>query len=237
MGRISEAKRMAHTIRLLLHDTDKSTSLLSQLGFTDTKFYDSIANTKIEITENMEYAGGWGGLIRIRLGPASGYAPFLDESPTNESGYTSFEDYWNRTIFKSKSSILLTRKEIILAVANKDGGSHVDPELGEDYAQLSRENSMGWMTSSDNQSWNPVQGAELAAVRQIAHEVLKTLIPNYPFKKMILGDIYPVIGSSIKVVYGPDDVVDNVPSIRRQGPCPCNSGKKYKRCCEKKILK
>jgi hypothetical protein len=39
-GNSSEAKRLAATVRLLVHDTDKSTSLLGQLGLKDLAFVD-----------------------------------------------------------------------------------------------------------------------------------------------------------------------------------------------------
>ena len=48
----------------------------------------------------------------------------------------------------------------------------------------------------------------LAALRQIAHEVLK----------------------SLERQTRPVDIPEAAPS--RNGPCPCGSGKKYKKCCE-----
>jgi hypothetical protein len=64
----------------------------------------------------------------------------------------------------------------VLAVANQDGGAHVDPTLDSTYADLSRNNSLGWTYGSKSE---PIEGPARAALRQICHEVLKTFIPGY----------------------------------------------------------
>jgi hypothetical protein len=67
-----------------------------------------------------------------------------------------------------------SRRDIVLPIANKDGGAHVDPDLDKRYADLSRLNSMGWLASTgDGPAAMP--HVELMCVRHIAHELLVTL--------------------------------------------------------------
>ena len=69
---------------------------------------------------------------------------------------------------------MFNRRELILALANKDGGAHVDPELDHAYADLTRNNSVGWMFS-DGQDKRPIEDVELFSVRQIAFEIIDSI--------------------------------------------------------------
>lgn len=60
----------------------------------------------------------------------------------------TFDDWWNEVIFDDKSNVF-TRKDIILFVANNDGGAHVDPELKESFFLLSKQNSLGFVYNFD----------------------------------------------------------------------------------------
>ncbi len=78
-----------------------------------------------------------------------------------------------------------TRKDIILNVANKDGGAHVDPTLPEMYYELSRKNSIGWKLITDETVMDFSVGPELASIRQIAYEIIVTLEKDFPFLKSL----------------------------------------------------
>lgn len=75
-----------------------------------------------------------------------------------------------------------TRKELVLQLANQEGGAHVDPNLNEDYEALARRNHLGWHMESRDESGlitigaTPFEGDAVAiSVRQIAYELLTTL--------------------------------------------------------------
>jgi hypothetical protein len=63
----------------------------------------------------------------------------------------------------------------VLAVADQDGGAHVDPELDKAYAKLTRQNSLGLVFSvgDEPREWanNPVP----PSIRQVTQEILWTL--------------------------------------------------------------
>jgi hypothetical protein len=100
-----------------------------------------------------------------------------------------FQEWWNEIVFVDDQKQKMSRRDLVLALANQDGGAHVDPKLNETYARLSRHNSMGW-TNSDGTTATAIPSAERAAMRQIAHELLATLDPSYRRKTgpLISGD-------------------------------------------------
>lgn len=166
-----EAKRLALTIRVLLHDTNSSKSLLGQLeykfkmGFLDTA---RDANPKNLISHH--------GLVSLQVGGGKGrYHAQLDGNfPGTPNRYVFFRDWWNKVVIVDSKKVQFTRRDLVLALANQDGGGHVDPALDEKYANLSRNNSVGWRYSNGVIE-TPFEGVELFSVRQIAFEVYKSI--------------------------------------------------------------
>jgi hypothetical protein len=230
-GLEDESKRLATVLRVMLHDTAASRSLLGQLGRKDTPFFD----TAEEIAPGNQL--GYQGLVAIWSGPGgTKYAPFLDDCPSPPRT-RPFEEWWNAPAFIEPKGSTMTRRQLVCAVANKDGGAHVDPKLDAVYVRLSRTNAMGWVVQ-DAAGQHPIEPPHLAAVRQIAHEVLKTLVPTY--SKKITRDGFLVAGA-VLMQGAPAGGAPPIPSQRpqrtstknevgRNDPCPCGSGRKYKKC-------
>lgn len=224
-----EAKRIAVSIRVLVYDTSRSKSLLGQLGEKSRDFIDS-AFPLVPDNKNTH-----SGLVVTSMVPGAGakYVPFLDDPPHGQFKTTDFETWWNAPVFVDPDGRKLTRRDLVLAVANQDGGAHVDAALNSIYADLSRNNSLGWMYSDGGRT-EAMGGPERAALRQIGHEVLKTLVPGYEKKPT-----YPTGG----IVFGGVVVLQEKPAqartreiarvakVGRNERCPCGSGVKYKRCC------
>ncbi len=215
----SEAKRLASSLRLLLHDTQKSLSLLGQLGMKGIDFCDSA------LPLNSANVLSYMGLIKLcQTSEGFQYSPLLDDEPDSNPPRVHFGTWWNGVVFVDHNKTSISRKQLVLSVADQDGGVHVDPVLNDVYAQLSRLNSLGWIATQGNRSL-PLKNPQLAAVRQIAHEVLKTLKPGYS-KVAWMG---PTFGN---IIFTQDSIVvpANWKQTPRNAPCPCGSGKKYKRC-------
>lgn len=199
-GMRSEARRLAVTIRLLVHDTNSSKSLLGQLGLKDLLFLDTswgpvpgnllshtgLVGQKIELQDDQGSAEFW---------------PWLDE--TDDFRFVAFDSWWHKIVIIDQAENEFSRKDIILSVANQDGGAHVDPKIDEKYAKLSRENSLKIQEIGPGKE-RPLLGAELATIRQIAYEIEITL-----------------------------DAKRKTTKIGRNEICPCGSGVKYKRCHDK----
>lgn len=227
-GNTLMAKPMATCIRILVHDTLKSHSLLSQLGLKSGKFL-STAVPK-EDKPNMVRVGSYSALLAIASGSKSGYTPYLDDLPFGQTRMLNFDDYWHEEIFTDANSNSFTRKDIVLYVANQDGGAHVDPELEKKYIELTRQNSLGWKVSNDGRNWTDLTGAELASIRQIGHELLWTLIPSYPTKKITNQSGLMIGAAGIFLEQAKKPTGSDIIEVGRNKPCPCGSGKKYKRC-------
>jgi hypothetical protein len=180
-GFIDEAKRMAKTMRILVHDTRQSTSLLTSLEKKDIQFYSTAAN--IDNGKSMSTHR----LVALKLSTnqdtskASYYAP-LDDRPLfiNVNKKMAFRRWWNEIIIIDKKRNEFSRKDLVLLASNKDGGAHCDPELDDAYAVLKRYNSSGWTASDSKGTSRNLECAELVTIRQICHEVLKSLKDEFP---------------------------------------------------------
>ena len=180
-GHTSEAKRIAATLRVMLHDTKKSRSLLSQLhlksiGFLDTALPISeneknvvlaFLQTKITVNEDMTLSGK--------------HHPLLEHHPEGwpRAKKRFFADWWNQAVLTDMRGTRFSRRMLVMAVANTDGGAHIDPEIDATYAALSRQNSIGYAAGSNN-CIQPIDKVELACVRQVAYEFLKSISDRCP---------------------------------------------------------
>ena len=168
-----EAKRLAVVIRVLLHDTDKSTSLLTLLNKKNIYFYDSALPYK---PRNLLPYNGLT-MIGVISGEAWYVAPLDGGAPTrNRNKKRSFHVWWeDMFVIKDTKGNTFSRKNLVLNIVNTDGGAHIDPALDKAYADLTRFNSLGWKffkrDVEDDFRNNPAS----SSIRQIAHEVLKTL--------------------------------------------------------------
>ena len=172
VGKTGEAKRLAVSIRVLLHDTNNSKSLLGLLGWKDGH---SFLNSAIPYDARNLVSHH--GLVGLRIGGDTGgsyHAPLGDGPPSRPYKYVKFPDWWNENVIVDSKKQKFNRRELILSLSNKDGGAHVDPELDESYANLTRNNSVGWITSN-GAGEEPLMDVEKHSVRQIAYEVMESI--------------------------------------------------------------
>ena len=165
-GNGGEAKRVATSIRGLVHDTGASHSLLEQLGYKASLQFLSLA-----FPNNPANLGPYWGVLDVELISRT-YRPKLNQVPPRP---LPFADCWQEPILKHGDGTLYSRRDLVLALANKDGGAHVDPEMDEAYERLSRDNHVGVEVAVGGKviKWdaNPVY----PSVRHIGHEMLETL--------------------------------------------------------------
>lgn len=171
---------LANRLRVLCHDTKSSVSLLRHANKIDTIYF---LDTSEELPTLDEYTIllGYAGLAPLLIhgkGAPMHFAP-LDDS--NYFKWIAFENWWNGTviIFNCGESTV-TRKELILNVANKDGGSHYDLDINEIYESIAYLGATGLP--------GPVRHGRLEfesrklvdfSIRQMAHEILRSLRKEY----------------------------------------------------------
>lgn len=232
------AKPMATTLRVLCHDSRTSKSLLGQLHFKTRCFYDTAASPD-KMSPGFDYkkeklVGSFLGIIGMTH--TAELIPYLDSQENRRFfGFSTFDDYWNRVILLDGHKNPFARKEIVLSVANEDGGSHVDPGLNAEYRALTRDNSM-MIIGQKGGVFHDLNHIASALLRQITHEILRTFLINYPEKKQIAPAGHPVF--TMRLAAKQDNPLEHPPSRvsygrqkpGRNDPCPCRSGKKYKTC-------
>lgn len=242
-GTEAEAKRLALGIRILVHDTRRSSSLLTHLGLKrqlpllDT----ALAETPPGVIKLdcglciFHFKLDSPGVIEFR-------APLDDLSVDRQHPPASFDDWWLLPVLEDAAGHAFSRRDLVLGVADQDGGAHVDAQLNPRYAALSRQNSLGFgqapgdepnsvalTFSFEGLARAPAEPGEeaglansiaLASVRQIAHELLTSLEAGVEDDGMSLSLRQPIC---------PIPWAEQ-PRVERNAPCPCGSGRKFKQC-------
>jgi hypothetical protein len=180
-GKLGEAKRLATTVRVLVHDTSQSKSLLHQLAikeripWPDGIVKEVFAEVRKNQAEGRQYTGCL--LTTVKLGAGFlndhsmvKYVPVFEIQPLGER-LVSFGYWWKQPRLADQHGTELSRRGITLALANKYGGAHADPQLPSDIESIVRKSSMG-VTLSMLQGKSYRDDSPLpAAMRQIAEEV------------------------------------------------------------------
>jgi hypothetical protein len=152
--------------------------LLSQLGAkADMAFVDSSHQF------DPKSIVGYEGLVVYGFGQPSIYIPKL-HMDSKEWTTCSFERWWEATVILARPAggeeARFTRRDLVLNLADTDGGAHVDPALDKKYHALSRGGLAGWKHLREGIMVDLRPGPELASMRQIAHEMMVTLERAYP---------------------------------------------------------
>jgi hypothetical protein len=131
-GNFAESVRIATIMRVLVHESGRSKPLLKQA---------KLNGLELPI---LEHAGEWPSqeqifsfAVGVRMGPT--IAPAVDLGSSHYS-LSSVGAWWNRMVFTFQSRIgsqlIYRRKRVVLILANKEGGAHVDANEDPDYVRL-----------------------------------------------------------------------------------------------------
>ncbi len=159
-----EVYRIAVALRVLLHDTKSSVSLLTHLNALPLT---PLLSTTEPPPDTAVYYDGLS-IGRIGDGEVS-IGPALDGA--RHRRIIPAPDWWNEIVFV-KDSARLSRRNITLAVANQDGGAHVDQKLDKDYADFKRAGfPLAW---GDPSLKVDIAEPHLLFLRQMAYEILNS---------------------------------------------------------------
>ena len=172
MGFHDEAIRIATVIRVLIYDSARSISLLRNLNATNINLF----TTYWEPPEK-EYGYEIGYMFSMGViggGRRAGYRPNLEDFSSSSKTFP-VDKWWNQIVFILNPKVKLSRKDIVLAAVNKDGGAHVDDNLTPEYEALMKE---VWGTiiirKGDETYKQPVENMHLVAIRTMGNELLKS---------------------------------------------------------------
>lgn len=156
-----EAVRIAQTIRVLLHDTRSSTSLLALMGKKD----------HMELLTTCRNAPVPGGLLimdSVSMFTMEGIKPCLSE--TGFAKEIPVAEWWAQVVLVTGPEQKHSRKSIILATANKDGGAHVDENITPDF----RTQKEGYWTFDHGNSTEELADYHFIAIRQFGYEIMNS---------------------------------------------------------------
>lgn len=155
-----EAVRIATTIRVLIHQTNSSDSLLTLLGVRESlKLISSIEQPDLQ---------GLCLFDGVSILSMDGAQPNLD---TSHARPVNVPTWWEEVAIISGPQMVHTRKSIVLAAANKDGGAHVDPSLTPEYEELQQ--GLYSLANSDADA-EEILDHQFLALRVCAHELLNS---------------------------------------------------------------
>jgi len=112
--------------------------------------------------------------IKFTVGRLPSLAP---KGSLKECTAVTFSKWWTQPVIVSVSGVrkqFYSRQNIVLNVAETDGGAHVDEGLEEIYHELSRQNGLGISAIYKGKKY-PMLYPELPCLRQIGHEALISL--------------------------------------------------------------
>jgi hypothetical protein len=225
LGFTSEITRCAVALRALYHSPAPYMSWLAQADGLQGGFLSTA------LPRGVEGVGRYGSLVlTANFDGRAIYICALDSAWYER--WVKFSEWWNEPVFIDEVKKELSRRDVVLTVAAKDGGSNLDPSLTTMYARLSLFKSTGVaqpaIPNADAPSVEAVTSQERAALRQIAHEALRTLFPTY--RKFHKPTNDPRLNAALAKAIERPTSLPFPPAIRRHDACPCGSGKKFKVC-------
>jgi hypothetical protein len=136
-GEYDEAIRIATAIRVLVHETGSSTSVLQHLGVRPTI---QLVSSCDPVEGGPNKPPGMTPIFKFCLGTlvsdAGGTRHEAGFRPDQHIFPMSVEGWWQQVVWRLNPETAISRKALVLAAANKDGGAHVDAELSGEYEQL-----------------------------------------------------------------------------------------------------
>jgi hypothetical protein len=180
-GNQQEAYRLATVVHMLVHDYgEKYKSILRLLGIKGKMRF--VSSHEPPHPDNVLFCPT---LVAMRIyggdDRASQYVPIFD-GPLSALRRVQFDEWWTETIVQEGAGrFRLSRKNLIFALRNQEGGAHFDDELrNPNYARFSKPQISTPTVTRGNRPPEVLLNVELVSMRQIAWEVDKSVSEHGP---------------------------------------------------------
>jgi hypothetical protein len=164
-GEQDEAIRIATVIRVLVHDSKSSVSLLTHLS---AKNIHLLAITGFDAMDEPHVLAA--GLVSFPSDQRSSSG--IGTKVIFAKGHLLVDEWWNQTVYVA-GNVRMSRRAIVLAAANKDGGAHVDKELSADYLTLINQGA-GKVYDFPSGIEVPIDPAHYSYLRTMGDELLQS---------------------------------------------------------------
>jgi hypothetical protein len=161
-----EAIRIATIIRVLVHHTSNSTSLLKHLNATTINLLSTSPPTSPSTIMSMGM-----GTVRVSSDGTYAYFPSLGNGPNKV--FIPVSKWWDQEVMV-QVPIRLTRRHIVRAAADQDGGTHVDAQLSAEYKALTEAGFAGSVVhiGASGRTEKALEGSHFVCLRQMGYELL-----------------------------------------------------------------
>ncbi len=180
-----EAIRIAQCIRVIMHDTKAQKSVLTHMGAKNILLSSTCLDIASKLADLNSLAFGsrarmFNGMGEFSFGPGgTQYSPKLGKGMF--FSHLPVDNWWAQTVFILDPDTLVSRKDVVLVAADKDGGSHVDSTLTPYYERLIESQDLGCFTDEQG-SQTPISGHHYVALRQIGYVLV--VLPLWPFAEI-----------------------------------------------------
>lgn len=158
-------------LRVMLHETQNSTSLFTHLGINDIMMYN------VATTNNPNNLFPETNLVSVVFNEHMRYKHKTEFSNPRK---LNFKEWWDSKIILSEGEKKFTRKNLILNLVHSDGGAHVDSRIDSDYKSFKDNEATNLIGFVGNNNVLEDKDLIYTSIRAIAHEVLLTLKDHYP---------------------------------------------------------
>ena len=173
-------KQISTIIRILFHESKYSKSLLKQIGIRDISWLNTSHGLHLD-NQISECS-----LLTMKI--TGLYGKYMPKCHTDysmdEYNYKLFPEWWNMPVILDEKQQIFTRRDIVLYVANTDGGAHVDETLDEKYKDILKNNYLGWKYDLKGENKEFEGKIELICMRQMAFEIINTI--NMKYSELII---------------------------------------------------
>jgi hypothetical protein len=166
-GHIDEAVRIATAIRVLVHNTKNSTSLLNHLDALGISLASTVSTMDRSRSVFMFGMGQGIGTDKGMTWAANTDCKAIDRQ-------LPIAEWWEQVVY-IRGQLQATRRNLVLAAANKDGGAHVDSALTKEYEALMTTGESGWFHyPGEDGTFRPIMDSHLMYIRQMGFELLNS---------------------------------------------------------------